>query len=434
MSFQDEILALIKSGVMPALGCTEPGAVALAAAYAGQALGEETPRRIEVSVDSNVYKNGMAVGVPGTGKVGLAIAAALGALISDPALELSVLCNITPELLRKAEGMIGENRVEIDLNDHQGLYISASVFGAVGSARAVIEGKHTNLVLLERDGAAISLKVDRSTRKIVAPFNNASVTLSELISAVETMPDEDFEFFEESIRMNTAAARIGLNNRLGMAVGANYQDLIDKKVLADDLALYAKVLTASAADARMSGENIPVMSVAGSGNHGLTAILPVLAVAERTNVARARLLRALAISTLTTIYIKSYTGSLSALCGCAVAAATGASAAIVWMLGGTRNQIDATIKNMVANLTGMICDGGKVGCALKLATAASVAVETALLSINDVLVPTSNGIIFPTADDTIRNLGMVSNPGMLETDKVILDIMLEKDKLPSGQM
>lgn len=427
MKFQDEILALIKSGVMPALGCTEPGAVALASAYAAQALGEKI-EKIEVSVDSNVYKNGMAVGVPGTGKVGLPIAAALGALISDPALELSVLCNITPELLREAGQLIAENKVAINLHDNQGLYISAVVFGSKGNARAVIKGNHTNLVLLERNGKLISHKMEHAIKKSVAPFNNENVTLSKLISTVESMPDGSFDFFDEGIQMNMAAARIGKKNRLGMAVGANFQDLIDKKVLADDLALYAKVLTASAADARMSGENIPVMSVAGSGNHGLTAILPILAVAERMNVARARLLRTLAISTLTTIYIKSYTGSLSALCGCAVAAATGASAAIVWMLGGTRDQIDATIKNMIANLTGMICDGGKVGCALKLATAASVAVETALLSINDVLVPTSNGIIFPSADDTIRNLGMVSNPGMLETDKVILDIMMEKDK------
>lgn len=428
MDFQEKILSVIKSGVMPALGCTEPGAVALAAAYAGQALGE-VPERVEVNVDSNVYKNGMAVGVPGTGRAGLPIAAALGALIRDPSLELSVLCNITPELLAEAGEMIAGNKVEIALNNHQGLYIAAVVKGRSSSARAVIEGWHTNLVSLERDGKLLTHKVEHSTGKSVSPFNNKSVTLSKLIATVEAMPANSFDFFEETIQMNLAAAKTGLKNRLGMAVGANYQDLIEKKVLADDSALYAKVLTAAAADARMSGENIPVMSVAGSGNHGLTAILPVLAVAERMNVGRARLLRALAISTLTTIYIKSYTGSLSALCGCAVAAATGASAAIVWMLGGTREQIDATIKNMVANLTGMICDGGKVGCALKLATAASVAVETALLSINGVLVPTSNGIIFPSADDTIRNLGMVSNPGMLETDKVILDIMMEKDKI-----
>lgn len=433
MIIQDEMIALIKAGVIPALGCTEPGAVALAAAYAGQALGE-TPVRVEVSVDSNVYKNGMAVGVPGTGKVGLAIAAALGALISDPALELSVLSNITPDLLLEAGIMIADNRIEISLNDHQGLYISAAVFGRQRCVRAVIEGRHTNLISLEQDGAVIAQKEDLSTRKaVVKPFNNADVNLSELISAVESMTDDSFAFFEEGIRMNTAAAQTGLDNRLGMAVGANFQDLINEKVLSDDLVSYAKVMTAAAADARMSGENIPVMSVAGSGNHGLTAILPVVAVAERMNVPREKLQRALAISTLTTIYIKSYTGSLSALCGCSVAAATGASAAIVWMLGGTRDQIDGTIKNMIANLTGMICDGGKVGCALKLSTAASVAVETALLALKNVLVPSSNGIIFPSADDTIRNLGMVSNPGMLETDRVILDIMLEKDKVLVSQ-
>ena len=214
-----------------------------------------------------------------------------------------------------------------------------------------------------------------------------------------------------------------------MAVGASYQELITENILADDLVNHAKILTAAAADARMSGENIPVMSVAGSGNHGLTAILPVVAVAERLHIPREKLHQALAISALTTLYIKHYTGSLSALCGCAVAAATGASAAIVWMMDGSRGQINGVVKNMIANLTGMICDGGKVGCALKLSTAAGAAVETALLTMKNVLVPDSNGIIFSSADATIRNLGMVSNPGMLETDRVILQIMLDKGKI-----
>jgi len=427
MIIQDEMLALIQSGVMPALGCTEPGAVALAAAYAGQALGEK-PLRVEVSVDSNVYKNGVAVGIPGTGKFGLAIAAALGALISDPTGELSVLSAITPDLLLSADAMIAENRVEISLNDHQGLYITTAVYGEKGCVRAVIEGRHTNLVSLEQNGRIIAQQENISTRKKATLLNNAEINLTDLISAVESMADGGFSFFDEGIRMNTAAARSGLDSRLGMAIGASFQDLINEGVLTDDIVSYAKILTAAAADARMSGENIPVMSVAGSGNHGLTAILPVVAVAERMNIPREKLQRALAISALITIYIKSYTGSLSALCGCSVAAATGASAAIAWMLGGTRDQIDGTIKNMIANLTGMICDGGKVGCALKLSTAASVAVETALLALKNVLVPSSNGIIFLSADDTIRSLGMVSNPGMLETDKVILDIMLEKDK------
>lgn len=434
MKFPEEILALIQAGVKPALGCTEPGAVALAAAYAGQELGEAEIVRVEISVDSNVYKNGMAVGVPGTGQVGLAIAAALGALIKDPSLQLSVLSFITPELLLEAAALIAENKIVISLNEHKGLYIVATVFSANSSAQAIIEGTHTNIVSLECNGKSLRHTEADTKGKSATAFSDADIRLVDMIATVEAMPAASFAFFEECIHMNADAARTGLDRRLGMAVGASFQDLINEKVLSDDLVSYAKVLTASAADARMSGENIPVMSVAGSGNHGLTAILPVVAVAERMNIPRERLHQALAISTLTTLYIKRYTGSLSALCGCSVAAATGASAAIVWMLGGSGEQINGTIKNMIANLTGMICDGGKVGCALKLSTAASVAVETALLTLKNVLVPAGNGIIFLSADDTIRNLGMVSNPGMLETDKVILEIMLDKGKLPPGQM
>lgn len=428
MNFKDEVIALIRSGVMPALGCTEPGAVALAAAYAGKELGLESVSRIEVTVDPNVYKNGVAVGVPGTGKVGLGIAAALGALIREPALELSVLSHITPALLVEAGILMDEGRVSISINDSQGLYVAVTVFSERSKVTAIIEGSHTNLVSLTHDDDSPAPNHTAIKPQKTSFLHSSDATLAELIDVVEASPAQDFQFFEESIKMNAAAAQAGLDQRLGMAIGATFMDLIAENILSDDLINHAKILTASAADARMSGENIPVMSVAGSGNHGLTAILPVVAVAERLQISRERLLKALAISTLTTIYIKRYTGNLSALCGCAVAAATGACAAIVWMLDGTREQIAAAIKNMIANLTGMICDGGKVGCALKLSAAAGVAVETALLTLKNVLVPDTNGIIFNSADDTIRNLGRVSNPGMLETDKEIIKIMQEKDK------
>lgn len=428
MNYQEDLVAMIRSGVMPALGCTEPGAVALAAAYAGKELGPERISRIEVTVDPNVYKNGVAVGVPGTGRVGLAIAAALGALIREPSLELSVLSLITPELLEEAETLLEEGRVSVSINDSQGLYVAVTVFSLQNKAKALIESSHTHLSSLTRNDVTVAQ--DKTALKPNKPslLNTSDVTLAEMINVVEAASAIQFEFFEESIRMNLAAAQAGLDRRLGMVIGATFKDLIEEKILSDDLINHAKILTAAAADARMSGENIPVMSVAGSGNHGLTAVLPVLAVAERMRIPRDRLLKALAISTLTTMYIKRYTGNLSALCGCAVAAATGACAAIVWMLDGSREQIAAAIKNMIANLTGMICDGGKVGCALKLSAAAGVAVETALLTLKNVLVPDTNGIIFSSADDTIRNLGRVSNPGMLETDKEIIKIMQEKDK------
>lgn len=431
MDFQQEALALIHSGVMPALGCTEPGAVALAAAHAAHALHGQKPLRVDVSVDANVYKNGVAVGVPGTGQVGLAIAAALGALIGDPSRQLSVLGALTPETLLEADRMLAENRVRITLNDSRGLCISASVSGTEDNARAVIRDRHTRLALLEKNGEILEKAEDLVADRSARPDAPTSARLADFIAAAAELPLVSLSVFEESLRMNLAAAEAGLNGRLGMAVGANLRDLITDGVLADDPVTAARVMTAAAADARMSGENIAVMSVAGSGNHGLTAILPVAVVADRMAVPRPRLLQALAVSALTTLYIKRHTGNLSALCGCAVAAATGASAAIVWMLGGTQEQIDGTVKNMIANLTGMICDGGKEGCALKLSAAAGVAVETALLSLRNVVVPVSNGIIFPSSDDTIRNLGLVSNPGMLATDKVILEILREKELLPS---
>ncbi len=428
MKYLDEIESLLRSGIKPALGCTEPGAVALAAAYASRELGEAPVTRIEVTVDPNVYKNGVAVGVPGTGRVGLEIAAALGALIRAPELELSVLQKLTPERLMQAEKLLLADRVIVDIIDRQGLYVGVTVFSPNGQARAVMEGSHTHLAALSCNGVPLLEQRDSTAlRPAIAP-NFEDLTLDRLIDAAMELPLEKLEFFEDCIRMNCEAARAGLENRLGMAAGATFQELIREGILADDLLHFAKVQTAAAADARMSGENIPVMSVAGSGNHGLTAILPVVAVAERLRIPREKLYRALTVSALTTLHIKRHTGNLSALCGCAVAAATGACAAIVWMMDGSRNQIGAAVKNMIANLTGMICDGGKVGCALKLSAAAGVAVETALLSLKNVLVPETNGIIFRSVDDTIRNLGRVSNPGMLETDKVIIEIMLEKGK------
>lgn len=424
----NDVIRLIKAGVMPALGCTEPGAVALAAAYARNALGA-APATVNVSVNGNVYKNGMAVGVPGTGEVGLPIAAALGALIGKPELELQVLSGCTPELLIVARAMIESGAIVIGLNDSQGLRVEVTIVGQDGrKATALLEGGHTNLTRLEADGKVIvnrQAEAKQAGWKIPSP---CSVQLEDYIRTIETMADSELAFLAECVRMNRYAAERGLAERLGMAVGGTLSDLTREGQLGDDLAGYAKILTAAGADARMSGLDIPVMSVAGSGNHGLTAILPVVAVAERLNKDAGILHKALAISVVTTQYIKGYTGGLSALCGCAVAAATGATAGIVWMMGGTTQQIGAAIKNMVANLTGMICDGGKEGCALKLATAAGAAVETALLTMRGVVVPCSNGIISPSAEATIRNLGLVSNPGMLQTDKVILDVMLEKGK------
>lgn len=422
------LITLLKAEVIPAMGCTEPGAVALAAAQAGKMLNKPVDS-IEIVVNANIYKNGMAVGIPGTGSTGLEIAAALGAIKQQPEQRLSVLAAVSPEELAGARQLLSEGRVRITVDeDKSNLWICALIKAGADWSRVIIADHHTNIISIEHNGEVLFSKLTDSAREAVdsRQILRGDITIASLIAAVEQIPSQELSFLLDGVEMNLAAARLGSTRQLGMGIGNVFADMQAQGIVADDIINYAKRLTAAAADVRMSGETVPIMSSAGSGNHGITVILPVYAVAERMNCSKERLAQAIAISHLVTIYIKIHTGSLSALCGCAVAAATGASAAITWLLGEDIVKIEAAMKNVIANLTGMICDGGKVGCALKLSTAAAAAVESALLAQRQIIVPSTNGIIASTIEETIRNLGKISNPGMIETDKVILRVMLAK--------
>lgn len=424
------LIDLLKKEILPTMGCTEPGAVALAAAYAREALKEETVKRIKVTVNANVYKNGVAVGIPGTGETGFFIAAALGVIKGHPERQLAVLADVLPRELEKAREMVAQNIIEVQVDEEkESLWIQVRLETDRGWSQAVIAEKHTQVISIQRNGEELfsqgSLQEGEGLdhRQVL---KGDDLRIVHLVEAVEAMPLQQLEFLFAGVEMNLLAAKAGIEKRLGMGIGAVYDEMVDNGLMSKDLVNYAKILTAAAADARMSGESVAVMSSAGSGNHGITVILPVYAVADKLGASREKLLRAVALSHLITVYIKIYTGSLSALCGCAVAAATGATAAITWLMGGQITQMEAAMKNLIANLTGMICDGGKVGCALKLSTAAATAVESSLLAQKNIVVPDTNGIIADGIEQTIRNLGKISNPGMIVTDKVILDVMLEK--------
>ena len=424
------LIDLLKKEILPTMGCTEPGAVALAAAYAREALKEETVKKIKVTVNANVYKNGVAVGIPGTGETGFFIAAALGVIKGHPERQLAVLADVLPRELEKAREMVAQNIIEVQVDEEkESLWIQVRLETDRGWSQAVIAEKHTQVISIQRNGEELfsqgSLQEGEGLdhRQVL---KGDDLRIVHLVEAVEAMPLEQLEFLFAGVEMNLLAAKAGIEKRLGMGIGAVYDEMVDNGLMSKDLVNYAKILTAAAADARMSGESVAVMSSAGSGNHGITVILPVYAVADKLGASREKLLRAVALSHLITVYIKIYTGSLSALCGCAVAAATGATAAITWLMGGQITQMEAAMKNLIANLTGMICDGGKVGCALKLSTAAATAVESSLLAQKNIVVPDTNGIIADGIEQTIRNLGKISNPGMIVTDKVILDVMLEK--------
>lgn len=424
------LIDLLKKEILPTMGCTEPGAVALAAAYAREALKEEAVKKIKVTVNANVYKNGVAVGIPGTGETGFFIAAALGVIKGHPERQLAVLADVLPRELEKAREMVAQNIIEVQVDEEkESLWIQVRLETDRGWSQAVIAEKHTQVISIQRNGEELfsqgSLQEGEGLdhRQVL---KGDDLRIVHLVEAVEAMPLQQLEFLFAGVEMNLLAAKAGIEKRLGMGIGAVYDEMVDNGLMSKDLVNYAKILTAAAADARMSGESVAVMSSAGSGNHGITVILPVYAVADKLGAPREKLLRAVALSHLITVYIKIYTGSLSALCGCAVAAATGATAAITWLMGGQITQMEAAMKNLIANLTGMICDGGKVGCALKLSTAAATAVESSLLAQKNIVVPDTNGIIADGIEQTIRNLGKISNPGMIVTDKVILDVMLEK--------
>jgi Uncharacterized conserved protein len=423
------IIALLKSEVLPTMGCTEPGAVALATATASEALAGGIDK-IEVTVNPNIYKNGVAVGIPGTGETGLSIAAALGAIKKQPEKQLSVLEGVKPAELEAARQMVSKGVVSVKVDEEKtGLWICARLTAGADCCEVIIKDRHTNVVSIRMNGQSVLSKADdevaarQDCRQILRDGN---VSIAQLVTAVENLPIGEIEFLFDGVTMNVLAAETGVAKKLGMGIGAMYDEMMASGVVSSDMINYAKRLAAAAADARMSGENIKIMSSAGSGNHGITVILPVYAVAQKIGATKEQLLRAVALSHLITIYVKIHTGNLSALCGCAVAAATGATAAITWLMGGRIGAIEAAMKNLIANLTGMICDGGKVGCALKLSTAAAAAVESSLLAQKDIVVPDTNGIITDSIEQTVANLGRVSNPGMVATDKVILDVIMAK--------
>lgn len=424
MELKNLIIETLKEEVVPAMGCTEPVAVALACAKAKELIDFDDINSIEVLVSSNIYKNGLSVGIPNTNEVGLHIAAVLGLIVGNSEKGLRVLEGIEEKDVQVAKEFLKSDKLSLQIKDtKERIYIEVSIFTDKGSSKAIIKGKHNQFVYLEKQREVL-LDVKEINKQTTATKNILySLKIRKIIKEIEKIPYEDMAFMLDGLEMNENIAMVGLSKKTGMGVGFGIYENIKKGFLSDDLMNTAMMLTAAASDARMSGVGLPVMSSNGSGNNGLTAILPILAYRKKFNVDNEKLVKALAISHIINSYIKYYIGRLSALCGCGVAAATGASVAIAWLMGANEDQIDGAIKNMLANTSGMICDGAKEGCALKLATSASAAIQSSLLAISNNIVPSKNGIIAETSEDTIKNLGTLSVEGMSITDDVILKVM-----------
>lgn len=419
-SLREKIIALVQSEVVPAVGCTEPIAVALCVAKATEKLGVR-PEKIDVKLSANILKNAMGVGIPGTGMIGLPIAIALGALVGKSEYQLEVLKDVTPEAVEAGKAFIGEKRISVSLKDDapDKLYIEVSVAAGDKSAKAIIKGGHTCFVDEEASVA------DGCEGEESADDADSWLSLKLVHEFATTAPLSEIEFILESKRLNEAAAEQSLQGNYGHKLGKTLTRPLGKGIMGDTIFSHIISSTALACDARMAGAMIPVMSNSGSGNQGICATLPVVKFAEENHNTEEELIRALMLSHLTAIYIKQSLGKLSALCGCVVAS-TGSSCGITYLMGGTYEQITFAVKNMVANLTGMICDGAKPSCALKLASGVSTAVLSAMLAVQDNCVSSCEGIIDDDVDRSIHNLTTIGKDAMNETDMCVLDIMTGK--------
>jgi len=412
--------------VVPALGCTEPIATALAAATSARNLGKEV-EKIELFLSGNIIKNGMGVGIPGTGMVGLKIAAALGVTGGNSEKLLEVLNGVSSVDIELAKKMVIEEKVSITKKDNvDKLYIEAKCTNGENYARTLICGAHTNVVLEDVDGKVISQKscnaFSEKEESEITDIVEHKMTVEGIWEFVNNVPLDEISYVLKGAELNRTIGLEGLIGDYGLQVGKTLRQNIVKGFISDDMSNWAMTLTAAAADARMAGSILPVMSNSGSGNQGITVMLPILAACERLHCSKEKLVRALYLGNLIAIHLKEYMSKLSALCG-VVTAATGASCGITYLLGGNLQQIGYSIKSMIGNISGMICDGAKAGCSLKVSTAVSAALQSAFLAIENIEISEFDGIIEKDIEKTIQNLAQVVSEGMEETDKVILDIM-----------
>lgn len=422
------IVELLRKDVVPALGCTEPVCVALCAAYAAREVTEEIVS-IQVSVNAGIYKNGMSAGIPHCSEVGLDHAAAIGACLKNPEKQLELLSDVTEENLNRAHGLVMEGRVQVVMDpEESGLYVRCEVRSVTEIAVCEIRDAHTNIVHLEKNGETLWKK----TEKQQSGGDNDHVhrlqqmTIAQFRQAVDRIPAEQLGFMLDGITMNEKLAAYSEDHSVGVGIAQGLRGRLGTELFANDLLNRILVRVASAAESRLDGCPLPTMSSSGAGTKGLVVILPISEMAHTVGASREKTVRALAFGHLVNRYINAHIGKLSPMCSCVMASSTAAAAGMVYLLGGTDQQIGHAIRNMSGTVTGMICDGGKVGCALKVSTGSAAAVLCALTAMDGSALRASDGICAETPEQCIRNMARIGKQGMDHTDGVILDIMTDK--------
>jgi L-cysteine desulfidase len=411
-------LSLLENELKIALGCTEPIAIAFAASLARNQIKGYSIDKIEIKASGNIIKNAMAVTIPGTNEYGAKIAAALGAIAGDSEKKLEVLHRVTKADVEKAKQLCLDHVFLTKAENTPELYIEVAVYGKGHIGRAILQNLHDCIVFLEKDGEMV---IDKRDQIISEKIEFLTEDVEDILRFVNTVELKKLDIIKKSIEINSRISEEGLRANYGLSIGRTLME--DSS--SSGLITYAVALTSAGSDARMAGVSLPAMSNSGSGNQGICAIMPVVAVAEKLRVSEERLLRAGTLSNLITIHAKRKFGRLSPLCG-VVAAGIGASAGIVYIMGGQLKQVIAAIQNTIGNITGMICDGAKAGCAMKVATSVFAAVQSAFSAMRGKVVKPIEGIIENDVEDTIENISKISSEGMPSMDSVLLNIMVNK--------
>lgn len=424
---KEQMLQLLKRDVVPALGCTEPVCVALCAAKAGTVL-EGTLQSITVEVNPGIYKNAMSAGIPGCTKVGIPWAAAIGAFLRNPQKGLQLLEDLTPKILDDVNKLISAGKVSVSVcNEEKSIYVKCTLRSESDEAVCITRNAHTNIVYLSKNGSVLMESTVQSTSASDDPLVDAlkDMTISQIRQLVCSASEEELGFMMDGIAMNEALAAYSETNSIGIGLAASLRSQDALLLLGNDLIAKITLAVTSAAESRLDGCPFPTMSSSGAGTKGLVVILPISETAKAIGASRLDTVRAVAFGHLINRYINAYVGKLSPMCSCVMCSSTAAAAGITMLLGGSDAQIGYAIRNMCGTVTGMICDGGKVGCAMKVATGSFAALNSALQAVRDVSLRVTDGICADTPEQCIRNMASIGISGMKDTDREILRIMIE---------
>lgn len=416
------LVEIVKEDSNPALGCTEPVAVAYASAFANKYV-TGIIKYIKVTTSKSIFKNGKSVIIPKTNSRGLDLAAALGVLGGNANDGFMVLKDIDNEIVKAAKKMVSSGVASATYAEiTPSIYVNVVIKTDNEIVELELRNIHTHIEWVKVNNKVVYENSSLEVNVVSFDFLK-DMSFEELVNVCERIPIEDIYFVKEGIEMNKSAANEGLKSNVGMRIGSTLNMLHLEGKLNVDVFTKARILTAAACDMRMGGGECPVMTSGGSGNQGIGVILPISVVAEFENIPEERLLRAIFFAHIINRYVKMYTGKLSSICGCAIAAGVGASGAITWMLGGDYSKIEGSCTNMLANLLGMLCDGAKDTCSLKLSTSAEEAVITSYLAIKGVIAEKNVGVIGSSIEDTIKNLGYLCKEGLNHADSAIINII-----------